>query len=70
LETIITPDTPIKVNYVLPKIRTETGTKSIVYWGPKIWQEIPPDMKLKPLIPFKKKYANHLISNYTNRCCV
>ena len=24
-------------NYVLPKIRTRTGKKSIVYWVPKIW---------------------------------
>jgi len=41
-------------NYVLPKIRTETGKKSIVYWGPKIWQEVPPDIKSKPLVLFKK----------------
>jgi len=43
-----------KGNYVLPKIRTETGKKSIVYWGPKIWQEVPPDIKSKPLLLFKK----------------
>ena len=43
-----------KGNYVLPKIRTETGKKSIVYWGPKISQEVPPDIKSKPLLLFKK----------------
>ena len=56
-----------KGNYVSPKIRTETGKKSIVYWGPKIWQEVPPDIKSKPLPLFKKKYANHLIRHYINR---
>jgi len=40
------------------------GEKSIVYWGLKIWQEIPTDMKSKPLVLFKKKFANYLISNY------
>jgi len=39
---------PHKGKYVLPKIRTETGKKSVVYWGPKIRHEIPPDVKSKP----------------------
>ena len=52
------------------KIRTETGKKSIVGWGPKIWQEIPPDMQSKHFLLFKKKYANHLISNYINTWCL
>jgi len=43
-----------KCNYVLPKIRAENGKKSIVYWGPKIWQEVPPDIKSKLLLLFKK----------------
>jgi len=43
-----------KRNNVLSKIRTETGKKSIVYWGPKIWQEVPPDINSKPLLLFKK----------------
>ena len=43
-----------KGNYVLPKIRTEAGKKSIVYWGPKIWQEVPLDIKSKPSLLFKK----------------
>ena len=30
------------------------GKKSVVYWGPKIWQEVPPDIKSKPLPLFKK----------------
>jgi len=41
--------------------------KNQVYWGPKIWQDVPPDIKSKPLLMFKKKYANHLIRHYTNR---
>jgi len=41
-------------NNVLPKIRTETGKKSIVYWGPKIWQEVPMYTKSQGLLLFKK----------------
>ena len=58
-----------KGNYVLPKIRTETGKKPIVYWGPKIWQEVPPDIKSIPLLLFKK-YTNHFIRHYINRWCL
>jgi len=43
-----------KGNYVLPKIRTETRKKSIVYWGPKFWKDAPTDIKSKPLLLFKK----------------
>jgi len=42
-----------KGNCVLPKIRAEMGKKSIVCWDPKIWQDVPPDIKSKPLL-FKK----------------
>jgi len=59
----------IKGNYVLPKIRTETGKKSIVYWDTKIWQDVPHDIKSKPLLLLKKT-ANHLISHYINRWCL
>jgi len=26
----------------------------LVYWGSKIWQEVPPDIKSKPLLLFKR----------------
>ena len=59
-----------KGNNVLPKIRMETGKKSILYCGPKIWQQLPPDLKSKPMLLFKKIYANHLISKYINTWCL
>jgi len=58
-----------KGKYGLPKIRTETGKKSIVYWGPKIWQEVPPDFKSN-LYCCIKKYDNHLIRHYINGWCL
>jgi len=36
------------------KLERKQGKKSIVYWGPKIWQEVPPDIKSKALLLFEK----------------
>ena len=51
-------------NYRLPLIRTNAFQKSIFFKGPKIWNEIPNDIKSSlSLNVFKKNYKHPLLGN-------
>ena len=51
-----------KQNYFQPRKRTELGKKTFSYIGPKIWQEVP--FELKSLSQFKKIFKLFLTSQY------
>ena len=53
-------------DYFLPRKRTESGKKSFSFIGPKIWQEIPTQLKQSNLSfnVFKKKLKQHFINAY------
>ena len=49
-------------NYNLGRFRSSRGQKSIQYYGPKIWNEIPTDKKNISTAEFKKFYKNWTLS--------
>ena len=51
-------------NYNLMGFRSMRGQRSIQYYGPKIWNDIPLSMKSMSKAGFKKKYKNFILSNY------
>ena len=51
-------------NYITPYFRSSRGQRSIQYYGPKIWNEIPTDVKSAPLHKFKKLYKSLIFSDY------
>ena len=53
-----------QLNYFLPRKRIETGKKSFQFYGPKIWQEVPSDIKTHSYENFKVKYKRYLLSFY------
>ena len=53
-----------KQNYLQPKKRTELGKKTFFYIGPKIWQEVPFELKSLSYNQFKKKFKLFLTSQY------
>jgi len=50
--------------YTLPKKRTDLGKKSIDYIGPKIWQEVPTELKVLSHRTFKQKYKQNFLTKY------
>ena len=53
-----------QLNYFLPQKRIETGKKSFQFYDPKIWQEVPSDIKTHSFENFKVKYKRYLLSFY------
>ena len=50
-----------QLNYFLPRKRIETGKRSFQFYGPKIWQEVPSDIKTHSFENFKVKYKRYLL---------
>ena len=51
------------MNYRIPLYKTNRGQKSIKYTGPKVWSEIPKEIKLLAYRkPFSKKLKTYLLS--------
>ena len=55
------------VNSLIPQFQRLTSTqRSIFYTGPKIWNDIPVDIKNSPsILSFKRNYKSYLISRYS-----
>ena len=53
-----------KQNYFQPRKRTELGKKTFSYIGPKIWQEVPFQLKSLSYNQFKMKFKLFLTSQY------
>ena len=52
-------------NYHIPRVRLTACEKSIFFQGPKIWNDIPHEIKTSPsLNVFKRRYKKYLISAY------
>ena len=51
-------------NYFQPRKRTELGKKTFSYIGPKIWQEVPFELKSLSYNQFKKKFKLFLTCQY------
>ena len=51
-------------NYLQPRKRTELGKKTFSYIGPKIWQEVPFELKSLSYNQFKKKFKLFLTCQY------
>ena len=56
-----------QLNYFLPRKRIETGKKSFQFYGPKIWREVPSDIKTHSFENFKVKYKRYLLSFYDTK---
>ena len=53
--------------YHLPRTRTIFAKKTIMFTGPKFWNELPNDIALCCTISsFKRKLKQHLLSGYTS----
>ena len=55
-------DTRLKTRqkYYLPRMTTSLGQRSLTYLGPKIWSEIPNELKSLSVYGFRKQYKKHL----------
>ena len=53
-----------QLNYFLPRKRIETGKKFFQFYGPKIWQEVPDDIKTHSFENFIVKYKRYLLLFY------
>ena len=54
-----------KNNYFIPRKRTDFGKKSFSFVGPKVWQNVPNELKVLNFSQFKRKLKFHFISKYT-----
>ena len=54
-------------NYNTISCRSSRGQKSIKYYGPKIWNDIPNSCRDLPKIAFKKQFKNIIFSKYWTR---
>ena len=59
------PRTSTKSNFVQTSARTEKGKSTISFTGPKIWREVPSDMKNLSNNSFKYQYKRQLLNCYT-----
>ena len=51
-------------NYDVRGFRSSRGQRSIQYYGPTVWNEIPSDMRSISKVNFKKDYKNFILSSY------
>ena len=56
--------TSTKSNFVQTSARTENGKSTISFSGPKIWREIPSDLKNLSKNSFKYQYNRRLLNCY------
>ena len=54
-----------KSNFVQTSARTEKGKSTISFSGPKVWREIPSDLKNLSNNSFKYLYKRRLLNRYT-----
>ena len=52
-------------NYFMPQPRTNLGLMSFSYVGPKLWQDVPLNIKNLNASQFKSKYKKILLNRYT-----
>ena len=51
-------------NYYLPSVRTNLGKTSFSFNGPKIWNNLPCEIRNASNFSFKRKLKNYLIERY------
>ena len=51
-------------NYHIPSARTNQRKTAFSYMGPKIWYDVPHELKSLPPFLFKNKYKAFLIQDY------
>ena len=51
-------------NYNQIKLRTEKGKRTLAFIGPRVWREIPSDVKSISPGGFKTKYKHSLLQKY------
>ena len=52
--------------YILPQLKINFEKQLFQHIGPKLWKEVPSELKTLPLKSFKKHYKNHFLSCYAN----
>lgn len=69
LSTIHNYDTRLQQhkNFHIPSSNTNLGKTAFEYKGPKLWQEVPDDIKDTNIKCFKYKFKNHLIGLYSDK---
>ena len=53
-----------KSNFFIPKARTNLGKTTISFAGPRMWTEVPQELKTPAKYKFKKLYHHHLVHQY------
>ena len=53
-------------NLTIPRVRSSQSQKFISFHGSKIWNNLPPDLKGKPISSFKSSLKAHLLAQYCN----
>ena len=66
LSNLHTHDTRLRANqnYVIPPAHTNLKKTSFSYVGPRIWQDIPSDLKSSSEFVFKRKVKDFFLQNY------
>ena len=66
LTNLHTHDTRLRANqnYVIPPAHTNLKKTSFSYVGPRIWQDIPSDLKSSSEFVFKRKVKDFFLQNY------
>ena len=55
-----------KSNFFIPKVCTNLGKTAISVAGPRVWTEVPKELKTLTKYKFKKLYHHHLVINMCN----
>ena len=51
-------------NFCIPRRRTNLGGRSFTVVGPKIWDNVPKEIKDRNFIQFKNRLKKHLLEMY------
>ena len=51
-------------NYFIPRVKTTQSQNSLTYMGPKVWNEIPLNVKNMKYCKFKNELKRRMISDY------
>ena len=54
----------VNINYDIPFCRTSRGQRSILFYGPKVWNGIPISIKTVSKLAFKKEYKVFILAGY------
>ena len=52
-------------NLSIPIVKTDIGKTLFKYQGPSVWNQIPIEIRVKPLLSLKNSLKNYLINTYT-----